>query len=318
MYRVKLLYDAQGWAHWRRCRVLADYAPEDFHVDIGCGVHNYSTHHYDLYLQLCCAHVGALRKHLDRMHHDSIMVSGLNVGYNERNAAWLQRNLEQSNHVIINSGACWEACGKPDRTTQISNGVDLRQWRVVTPIEARKPKVLFLGSRFHSEKGYRDTKSYWSILKPLMAELDDRGIDHDFRRVNSMGMLKMSGDKVVMRGADYMIDSELLDWYNTGTIYVVASEMEGTPNPPLEAAACGSTVVATRVGNMPELISPGINGELVDRTVESVLAGVLRAIENRYLYAATMQETIRDWDWSIRAAQYYALFRDMLAGVAGS
>ena len=46
-------------------------------------------------------------------------------------------------------------------------------------------------------------------------------------------------------------------WYDTGTVYVVASQFEGTPNPALEAASAGCVVVSTPVGNMPELIRDG-------------------------------------------------------------
>ncbi|MEO8601389.1 MAG: glycosyltransferase [bacterium] len=39
---------------------------------------------------------------------------------------------------------------------------------------------------------------------------------------------------------------------------------EGTPNPALEAAACGCTVVSTPVGTLPELIRDAANGYLVE------------------------------------------------------
>ena len=313
MHKIKLLYDALGWAHWKRCQVLKDYAPPEFKVDIGRGTGGYSEHHYDLYLQLCCGHVRAIRKHLTKIGHDSILVSGFNVGYNESNVLNLIACLDCSDHVIVNSEAAWMAAGKPShRTSWISNGVDLRKWKIVTPIADRKPKVLFVGSYFHTEPNVRDTKGYWSILKPLAAELDKRGIDHDFRRVNSCGLNTMSGDKIVLRDETYMTDPELLEWYNTGTVYVVASESEGTPNPCLEAAACGLTACATAVGNMPELIVDGVNGVLVDHTVESVTAGVLRCVENYQEYAQAMQQTIIEWDWARRALDYWRLFRTLL------
>lgn len=312
MPKVKLLYDALGWAHWKRCQVLRDYAPPEFEVDIARGMGNYSTHHADLYLQLCCGHIRAIRKHLDRMRHNSLVVSGFNIGYNERNASLLATCLECSDHVVINSHACWDKAGRPDRTTQISNGVDLRKWKITTPVAERKPKVLFIGSYFHTQPEARDTKRYWSILKPLAKELDARGIAHDFRRVNSCGLHTMKGDKIVIRDDTYMTDPELLDWYNTGTVYVVASESEGTPNPALEAAACGLTVCATRVGNMPEVIVDGVNGRLVDRDVQSVLFGVLECIACTDQYSASMQETIREWDWARPALEYWNLFRRLL------
>ena len=55
--KIKLLYDAPGWAHWKRCMILREYAPPDFDVDVGCGVGGYTSHRYDLQLQLCCGAV---------------------------------------------------------------------------------------------------------------------------------------------------------------------------------------------------------------------------------------------------------------------
>jgi glycosyltransferase involved in cell wall biosynthesis len=46
---------------------------------------------------------------------------------------------------------------------------------------------------------------------------------------------------------------EMREFYQSLHVYVCASRSEGTPNPCLEAAACGVPVVTTPVGNMPEL-----------------------------------------------------------------
>ena len=46
---------------------------------------------------------------------------------------------------------------------------------------------------------------------------------------------------------------EMLDFYNDIGTLVCFSESEGTPNPILEAAACGRAVLSTKVGNFPVL-----------------------------------------------------------------
>jgi hypothetical protein len=50
---------------------------------------------------------------------------------------------------------------------------------------------------------------------------------------------------------------EMLDFYHGLDVYVCASKSEGTPNPCLEAAACGLPIVTTRVGNMPARLQRG-------------------------------------------------------------
>lgn len=313
MHSIKLLYDAPGWAHWRRCHVLKKYAPKDFDVQIGQGVGKFSNKRYDLVLQLCCAYVGHLRKHLDSLRQDTLLVSSINVGWSARNEAWLKHSLAAADHVVINNRAFRNAAGQPGRTTSISNGVDLDTWRVETPACRRRPKVLFVGSRFHTQREY-DTKRYWEILEPLKPRLEAAGFAVEYRRVHSLGVTQFRNGKPVVREPSYLIDDELRDLYNTATVYVVASSSEGTPNPALECAACGSTICATRVGNMPELITPGVNGELVDGTQDAVFAGIVKCQENYPEYSLAMQdEILAEWSWAERAAMYYDLFRALLA-----
>ncbi len=69
---------------------------------------------------------------------------------------------------------------------------------------------------------------------------------------------------------------EMLEFYRSIDIYLCASRSEGTPNPCLEAAACGVPLVTTRVGNMPELVRHGVNGLFVERNVADVAAKLTR------------------------------------------
>ncbi len=79
---------------------------------------------------------------------------------------------------------------------------------------------------------------------------------------------------------------EMLDFYHSLDVYVCASRTEGTPNPCLEAAACGLPVITTRVGNMPELIRDGENGFFVERDVADI-AGKLAPAARRPPIAGT-------------------------------
>jgi glycosyltransferase involved in cell wall biosynthesis len=138
-------------------------------------------------------------------------------------------------------------------------------------------------------------------LIPISRRLWKDGIKCDFRLVDSHG------------GPSRRTPEEMADWYNTGTVYLCSSSSEGTPNPALEAAASGCTIVSTPVGNMPELIQPGINGYLVDRSVDSLYLAVRQAVDNYREQSAAMQSRIGEWGWDRRAAAYFDLFRKLLA-----
>jgi len=65
---------------------------------------------------------------------------------------------------------------------------------------------------------------------------------------------------------------QLPDWYRAANVVVLPSHSEGMPNVLLEAAACGTQFVASRVGGIPEiahlgasrLIPPGDSAALAD------------------------------------------------------
>lgn len=108
------------------------------------------------------------------------------------------------------------------------------------------------------------------------------------------------------------------DFYQDLHVLAVQSDMDGTPNPALEAAACGVAIVSNRIGNMPEFIRDGENGRLVERSAEG-LAAALREID--VVEAMRMGENARDsivagWTWRHMAPNYARMWRDALAARA--
>jgi starch synthase len=64
----------------------------------------------------------------------------------------------------------------------------------------------------------------------------------------------------------------LPDYYQRATLYVSATWYESFGYTILEAMACGTAVVATRVGGVPELVEEGVTGLLVPPRNENALA----------------------------------------------
>jgi hypothetical protein len=115
--------------------------------------------------------------------------------------------------------------------------------------------------------------------------------------------------------------SEMRTFYQSLHVYVCASRNEGTPNPCLEAAACGIPIVSTAVGNMPEFLRDGENGFLVERRVDDIARALRRLRDDPALRArmgSAARATAEAWDWSHQAPRYAELFDAVLSGRVGA
>lgn len=106
---------------------------------------------------------------------------------------------------------------------------------------------------------------------------------------------------------------QMREFYQDLHVLAVQSDMDGTPNPALEAAACGVAIVSNRIGNMPEFVD-GNNGRLVERNARS-LADALRSIsaEDAVRMGEAARATIEaDWTWAKMAPNYARMWREAL------
>jgi glycosyltransferase involved in cell wall biosynthesis len=106
-------------------------------------------------------------------------------------------------------------------------------------------------------------------------------------------------------------------FYRTLDAYVCTSWHEGTPNPALEAAACGVPVVSTAVGNMPELIEQGHNGWLVPPAATAFVEALEKlrslppAARDELEHNARARITAA-WSWQQRSPAYADAFARLL------
>lgn len=304
MYRVRLHYSHVGWAFHRRCVALQKYAPDDFEVDIAqwhpCLERTPMTKDYDLFLNLVPDHP-ALRLSLFPVamsHPQAIIVGGLNVGWGHHEERLAMQ--QSADYIIVNNRELWERLDRPEGMTWISNGVDLDTFRITRPVAERTPRVLWTGCTHHCTR--TSIKGWGEVLRPLQKMLTEVGVESSFRMTDA-------GNP-----SERYTTEQMVEWYNTGTIYVCASSSEGTPNPLLEAAACGCVPVSTRVGNAPELIHQYWNGELVDRNPREMFDAIVRCQRRNVVMSKEMLWRLhnRGWHWECKADQYFSLFRKLI------
>jgi teichuronic acid biosynthesis glycosyltransferase TuaC len=108
-------------------------------------------------------------------------------------------------------------------------------------------------------------------------------------------------ERVIFAGPRH--GEELVRWYAAADLFVLASAHEGCPNVVLEALACGTPVVATPVGDVPELVPPEV-GLLVERDADAIAAGLDAALK-------------RAWDRDAIAARLSGRSWRVVGSVAG-
>ena len=106
---------------------------------------------------------------------------------------------------------------------------------------------------------------------------------------------------------------ELPAIYGAADALVLASSREGWPNVLLEAMACGTPVVATRVWGSPEVVADAAAGELVEaRTAPAIAAGIARLLARCPDRAATRRYA-ENFSWDETSRGQLELFRRIAA-----
>ncbi len=105
---------------------------------------------------------------------------------------------------------------------------------------------------------------------------------------------------------------EMRDFYYSLDYLLVVSSYEGTPNPALEAAACGIPIITTPVGNMPEIITEGETGFFVYSKTDVIRKSLhsLSCISSKKYndMSNRISKVMVAWDWSSVCKKFEKFF----------
>lgn len=187
---------------------------------------------------------------------------------------------------------------------ELPDGVDLALFKPQDPDDPDRRKEEFVvgwvgNSAWNRRDAAEDPKGLETILKPALKMLVEEG-------------LPLRGH-FADRREHWRPREEMPDYYGEIDLLVCCSTMEGTPNPVLEAMACGLPVVSTDVGVVPELLGHRQQNFIVERSVEA-LAGAIGQIAQDPTLARELAEEnltqIRDWEWIDQAPRWLHLLAE--------
>lgn len=114
---------------------------------------------------------------------------------------------------------------------------------------------------------------------------------------------------------DRLPREEMPEFYRDIDVVLIASDMDGTPNQLLEAAAVGRTFIGNKIGNVPEFAN-GRNGFIVERNVEDYAEKLVWLKNHRETCREMGREARKSiehhWTWAAQAENYRHLFRKVL------
>jgi glycosyltransferase involved in cell wall biosynthesis len=101
-------------------------------------------------------------------------------------------------------------------------------------------------------------------------------------------------------------------WLGAASAFCLPSRNEGTPNVIIEALASGRPVVASRVGGVPEVVSEGVTGLLVESGNEALLAQALATALERQWDAEQIAASVANYTWDILGRRNIATLQAVL------
>lgn len=112
--------------------------------------------------------------------------------------------------------------------------------------------------------------------------------------------------------------SQMPELYNKAKMLVCASTVEGNPRVTIEAMACGTPVVSTRVGIMPEVIQNGENGLLVDWDSGEIASAIQQLLDDSHFYQGivqTGQQSVQRFEAEAIIRDYASVYHEIIERV---
>jgi teichuronic acid biosynthesis glycosyltransferase TuaC len=197
----------------------------------------------------------------------------------------------------------------------LRNGVDLQRFHPVPQATARQELGWPQGPTLLSVGNLVENKGHDIAIESL-AELPDFrlvivGAGPERQLLENLSIRLDVAHRVLFVGR--VAQENLLSYYSAADILILASSREGWPNVLLESMACGTPVVATDVGGIPEVVTTPEAGRM---TADRSVAGFYKIISelwSNYPDRAAVRRYAEMFGWEATTAAQVSLFQNISA-----
>jgi glycosyltransferase involved in cell wall biosynthesis len=204
------------------------------------------------------------------------------------------------------------------RLRMVANGVDTELFCPDPAVTRDAGEILCVGRASDPNKGVATLVDALALLPPrvrLTLVDDAAGENGALKRARALGI----ADRVDLVGR--VPTDRLIELYRRAALCIVPSRYEGFGLPAAEALACGTPVVATHAGALPEVV--GDCGALVPADDAAALAAGIRSLLDAPEARAAMAERGRErieslYAWPRIAAATAAVYEELVSSRAAA
>ena len=261
----------------------------------------------------------------------------LGGGYNV--SSWSEKNaMENADAVIAVSSGMKDNILRaypsidPDKVHVVLNGIDTELWYptkgTITEelgVDPTRPIVSFVG-RITRQKGVPHLLKAAQLFDDSVQLILCAGApDTPEIAAETEGLVdKLRAERDGVFWVEEMLPADKIrEVYAASDVFVCPSIYEPLGIVNLEAMACGTAVVASRVGGIPEVVVDGVTGTLVDynesdpETFERDLAEAVNAVVSDTDTAARMGQAgrdraVADFSWATIAQQTVDIYKKLI------
>jgi glycosyltransferase involved in cell wall biosynthesis len=226
---------------------------------------------------------------------------------------------EQARALVALSASCAEALFRfgveRHKIHVVPDGIEPERFHYDHPLDAREKLAIFSDENLLISVGALEEGHGHAVVIEAMARLRSEGVRaslHIFGEGKEQARLEA---RIARLGLERHVTlhgrlphGRLGLWYQAASLFVLAGSHDVWPQVLNEALACGLPVVSTGIGAVPEIVTPGDNGILVDEPNSDAFASAIRDALERFWNRRAIAAHVSRRSWSDVADQLIRLF----------